>query len=62
MLFNTKDDLNTLPQGLLILQFDNMVQQEHRFGLIVIMIPVVVAFLLLQWQFLQGLTAGAVKG
>lgn len=63
MLFLTRDSLNTLPQGLLVFQFDNIVQQEHRFALIVMMmIPVIVAFLLLQRQFLQGLTAGAVKG
>ncbi len=63
MLFLTKENLYTLPQGLLVFQFDNMVQQEHRFALIVMMmIPVVAAFLLLQRQFLQGLTAGAVKG
>ncbi|MDZ4763112.1 MAG: carbohydrate ABC transporter permease [Chloroflexota bacterium] len=63
MLFVTKSELNTLPQGLLVFQFDNIVQQEHRFALIVMMMtPVVIVFLLLQRQFMQGLTAGAVKG
>ena len=63
MLFLTRNELNTLPMGLLIFQFDNIVRQEHRFALIVMMMmPVVVVFLLLQRQFMTGLTAGAVKG
>jgi len=63
MLFLTKNELNTLPMGLLIFQFDNIVRQEHRFALIVMMmLPVVAVFLLLQRQFMLGLTAGAVKG
>jgi raffinose/stachyose/melibiose transport system permease protein len=63
MLFLTKNELATLPTGLLIFQFDNIVRQEHRFALIVMMMmPVVVVFLLLQRQFMLGLTAGAVKG
>ncbi|MBZ0293547.1 MAG: carbohydrate ABC transporter permease [Anaerolineae bacterium] len=63
MLFLTKNELNTLPMGLLIFQFDNIVQQEHRFALItMMMLPVVIVFILLQRQFMRGLTAGAVKG
>ncbi len=63
MLFITKSELNTLPQGLLVFQFGFVVQQEQRFALIVMMmLPVVIVFLLLQRQFMRGLTAGAVKG
>ncbi len=63
MLFLTKNELATLPTGLLIFQFDNIVRQEHRFALIVMMmLPVVAVFLMLQRQFMLGLTAGAVKG
>ena len=63
MLFLTKSEMNTLPQGLLVFQFEHISQQEHQFALIVMMmVPVVAVFLLMQRQFMQGLTAGAVKG
>jgi raffinose/stachyose/melibiose transport system permease protein len=63
MLFTSTPDMRTLPLGLLTLTQDNIVlRQEHRFALIVMMtLPVVVLFLAMQRQFIQGLTAGAVK-
>src|SRR5207248_4274067 len=63
MLFTSTNDMRTLPLGLLTFIENNVVlQQEHRFALIVMMtLPVVVLFLIMQRQFIQGLTAGAVK-
>ena len=53
----------TLPLGMLTFSTDNIVlRQEHRFALIVMMtLPVVILFLAMQRQFIEGLTAGAVK-
>ena len=31
-------------------------------GLIMAIIPIVVVYLALQWQYIKGLTAGAIKG
>ncbi len=63
MLFTSTENMRTLPLGLLTFNQDNVVlRQEHRFALIVMMtLPVVVLFLIMQRQFIQGLTAGAVK-
>jgi multiple sugar transport system permease protein/raffinose/stachyose/melibiose transport system permease protein len=63
MLFTSTSDMRTLPLGLLTFIQNNVVlRQEHRFALIVMMIlPIVILFLLLQRQFIAGLTAGAVK-
>ena len=63
MLMTQSTDMRTLPLGLsTFVQSGLVVQEEHRFAFIVMMtVPVVVAFLLLQRQFMAGLTAGAVK-
>lgn len=63
MLFTSTHDMRTLPLGLLTFTQDNVVvRQEHRFALIVMMtLPVVIFFLLMQRQFISGLTAGAIK-
>jgi ABC-type glycerol-3-phosphate transport system permease component len=63
MLMTQTTDMRTLPLGLItFVQSGLVVQEENRFAMIVMMtLPVVVVFLLLQRQFLAGLTAGAVK-
>jgi len=62
-LLTSKPEMQTLPLGLLAFQTSFFVQIEHSFALIVMMIlPVFVLFLLLQRQFMSGLTAGALKG
>jgi len=63
MLFTSTENMRTLPLGLLTFNQDNVVlRQEHRFALIVMMtLPIVILFLAMQRQFIQGLTAGAVK-
>jgi ABC-type glycerol-3-phosphate transport system permease component len=63
MLMTQTSDMRTLPLGLItFVQSGLIAQEEHRFAMIVMMtLPVVVIFLLLQRQFIRGLTAGAVK-
>ena len=63
MLMTQSTDMKTLPLGLIAFQDSSIVvQEERRFAMIVMMtLPVVVIFLLLQRQFIRGLTAGAVK-
>lgn len=63
MLMTQSTDMRTLPLGLItFVQGGLFIQEEHRFAMIVMMtLPVVVIFLLLQRQFIRGLTAGAVK-
>jgi raffinose/stachyose/melibiose transport system permease protein len=63
MLSTTTPEMRTLPLGLLTFVRSELVSlQEERFALIVMMtLPVVVAFLALQRQFINGITAGAVK-
>jgi len=63
MLMTQTSDMRTLPLGLItFVQSGLVIQEENRFAYIVMMtLPVVVIFLLLQRQFLAGLTAGAVK-
>lgn len=63
MLSTTTPDMRTLPLGLLTFVKSELVSlQEERFALIVMMtLPVVIAFLALQRQFISGITAGAVK-
>lgn len=63
MLMTQSTDMRTLPLGLItFVQSAMIVQEEQRFAMIVMMtVPVVVLFLLLQRQFIRGLTAGAVK-
>lgn len=63
MLMTQSTDMRTLPLGLISFVDSNVsVQEERRFAMIVMMtLPVVIVFLLLQRQFIRGLTAGAVK-
>lgn len=63
MLSTTTPEMRTLPLGLLTFVKSELVSlQEERFALIVMMtVPVVIAFLVLQRQFINGITAGAVK-
>jgi ABC-type glycerol-3-phosphate transport system permease component len=63
MLMTQSSDMRTLPMGLItFIRSGISVQTEHRFALIVLMtLPVVIVFVLLQRQFIRGLTAGAVK-
>ncbi len=63
MLMTQTTDMRTLPLGLItFVQSGLVVQEENRFAMIVMMTaPVVITFLLLQRQFMAGLTAGAVK-
>jgi len=63
MIMTQSTDMRTLPLGLItFVQTSMIVQQEQRFAMLVMMtIPVVILFLLLQRQFIRGLTAGAVK-
>jgi len=63
MLMTQTTEMRTLPLGLItFVQSGLAIQQENRFAMIVMMtVPVLVVFLLLQRQFIAGLTAGAVK-
>jgi raffinose/stachyose/melibiose transport system permease protein len=63
MIMTQSTGMRTLPLGLINFQQTTViVQEEHRFALILMMtLPVIVIFVLLQRQFIRGLTAGAVK-
>ena len=63
MIFTTSPDMRTLPLGLLsFVRNEWWLLQEQRFALIVIMtLPVAILFVVLQRQFIAGLTSGAVK-
>lgn len=63
MISTSTPDMRTLPLGLLtFIRSDLVSLNEDRFALIVLMtLPVLVLFVLLQRQFIQGITAGAVK-
>lgn len=59
----SKESLRTLPYGLL--QFRGQYASEYTVifaGVILITLPLVVMYLCMQKQFMQGLTQGAVKG
>ena len=65
MLFLTKPAMKTLPLAIIQYTGDamNVGKMESLFALMIMMtIPVMVFFLIMQRQFIQGLTAGAVKG
>jgi raffinose/stachyose/melibiose transport system permease protein len=63
MIMTQSTEMRTLPLGLItFVQTSMVVQDEQRFAMLVMMtVPVVILFLLLQRQFIRGLTAGAVK-
>lgn len=59
----SKESLRTLPYGLL--QFRGQYASEYTVifaGVILITLPLVILYLCMQKQFMQGLTQGAVKG
>ena len=65
MLFLTKPAMKTLPLAIIQYTGDQMRigQMESLFALMIMMTaPVMIFFLIMQRQFIQGLTAGAVKG
>ena len=65
MLFLTKPAMKTLPLAIIQYTGDAMRvgQMESLFALMMMMtVPVMIFFLAMQRQFIQGLTAGAVKG
>ncbi len=66
MLMTSRPGLRTMPLGLILFELEGaigMVLHEYRFALIIMMtVPIIIVFLLLQRQFMSGLTAGAIKG
>ena len=66
MLMTSKPGLRTMPLGLILFELEGsigFVLHEYRFALIIMMtVPIIIVFLLLQRQFMSGLTAGAIKG
>ena len=63
LLFIHNPDLLTLPLGLQTFFFQYHVQWPYYFaGLSTAIIPIVVVYLVLQRQFISGMTAGAVRG
>lgn len=62
LVFITSDHLRTLPIGLSVFFSEFSVQWHLLFaGLIIMMLPTIVAFLLASRSFVQGLTMGAVN-
>jgi len=63
LIFIHNPDLLTLPLGLQTFFFQYHVQWPYYFaGLSTAIIPVVIVYLVLQRQFISGLTAGVIKG
>jgi ABC-type glycerol-3-phosphate transport system permease component len=63
LLFIHNPDLLTLPLGLQTFFFQYHVQWPYYFaGLSTAIIPIVIVYLVLQRQFISGMTAGAVRG
>lgn len=62
LLFMTKDNMRTAPLAWLTYQMRYGLQMEKAFAVLAtISIPVLLLYLILQRQFIKGLTAGAVK-
>jgi len=63
LVFLTRDQLRTLPVGLLFLQGRTSVEWgSMSAGVMIIALPIVLLFVLFQRNFTQGLTGGSVKG
>jgi raffinose/stachyose/melibiose transport system permease protein len=63
LIFIHNQALRTIPLGLQTFFFEYSVEWGHLFAaLAMATIPVIVVYVLMQRQFIQGLTAGAVKG
>ncbi|MCY7419314.1 MAG: carbohydrate ABC transporter permease [Chloroflexi bacterium] len=63
LVFLTKNSLRTMPVGLLLFQGRSAVQWElMSAGVLLMSVPVVIMFVLLQRSFVRGLTSGSVKG
>ncbi|MDC7235417.1 MAG: carbohydrate ABC transporter permease [Spirochaetales bacterium] len=63
LIFLSSQAKKTLPVGLLAFQGEETMAFGKLFaGIMILTLPVIVVYLLLQKQFVQGVTAGAVKG
>ena len=66
MLMTSKPGLRTMPLGLILFELEGsigLVLHEYRFALFIMMtLPIIIVFILLQRKFMSGLTAGAIKG
>lgn len=63
MVFIRSKDLKTLPVGLLSFKGEYITQYGTLFaGVVIVSVPVIVIYLALQRYFIEGVTAGAVKG
>ncbi len=62
LIVTSSDSMRTLPVGLALLQRRNAVTWgDTMAGTVVVAAPMILAFLVLQRRFIEGLTAGAVK-
>jgi ABC-type glycerol-3-phosphate transport system permease component len=63
LIVTSSDDMRTLPVGLALLSRRNTVNWGHTTaGTMVAAVPMILVFLVFQRRFIEGLTAGAVKG
>lgn len=63
MVYLSSNNLKPLPTGLLAFKGENTVMFTKLFAAIAIVtVPIIIVYLLLQKYFVQGITAGAVKG
>jgi ABC-type glycerol-3-phosphate transport system permease component len=63
LIVTSSDDMRTLPVGLALLARRNTVNWGHTTaGTMVAAVPMILVFLVFQRRFIEGLTAGAVKG
>jgi multiple sugar transport system permease protein len=63
LLVTSSDELRTLPVGVALLARRNTINWgDTMAGTVLASLPMIVIFILLQRRFIEGLTAGAVKG
>jgi ABC-type glycerol-3-phosphate transport system permease component len=63
LLVTSSDDLRTLPVGVALLARRNTINWgDTMAGTVLASLPMIVIFIMLQRRFIEGLTAGAVKG
>jgi raffinose/stachyose/melibiose transport system permease protein len=63
LIFIRRADLRTIPLGLQAFFFEFQVEWQYLFAaLSMATIPVILVYVLMQRQFIAGLTAGATKG
>ncbi len=63
LIFIRNQNIKTIPVGLQAFFAENSIQWAELFAaLSIAIIPIIIVYAIMQKQFIEGLTAGAVKG